>query len=228
MASELRWLGHGSWQIRTKAANLVLDPFLDDSPVAPVKSSELPADYILVSHGHFDHIADVEKIAKRTGATVIANFEICQWLSAKGVGKTHAMNIGGGYNFPFGRVYQTIAHHTSMLPDGANGGQPCGYLLSLPEGNVYFACDTGLFRDMQLIGDRGLALAALPIGDNFTMGPDDALEVVRLLRPKRVIPVHANTWPLIAQDPHAWAERVRQQGISKPIVLEPGGSFVLD
>lgn len=228
MASELRWMGHGTWLISTKSTHILLDPFLDDSPVSPVKSSDVPADYILVSHGHFDHVADVEKIAKRTRATVVANFEICQWLGAKGVEKTHAMNIGGGFDFPFGRVYQTIAQHTSMLPDGANGGQPCGYLLTLPEGNVYFACDTGLFLDMQLIGNRGIVLAALPIGDNFTMGPDDALEAVRLLRPKRVVPVHVNTWPLIAQDPHVWAERVRREGLAEPTVLEPGGSIVLE
>ncbi len=228
MASELRWLGHGTWSIRTGTTHIILDPFLDDSPVAPVKAGDVPADYILVSHGHFDHVADVEKIAKRTRATVVANFEICQWFNAKGVEKTHAMNIGGGYDFPFGRVYQTIAHHTSMLPDGANGGQPCGYLLTLPEGNVYFACDTGLFLDMQLIGNRGIALASLPIGDNFTMGPDDALEAVRLLRPRRVVPVHTNTWPLIAQDPHAWAERVRREGLAEPVVLEPGGSILLE
>ena len=145
------------------------------SPTAPVKANQVEADFILVSHGHFDHVADAEKIAKRTGALVIANFEICQWLAGKGVGKTHAMNIGGGVDQPFGRVKMTIAHHTSMLPDGSNGGAPAGFVVSFPEGNVYFACDTGLFYDMKLIGTVGLRLAA-PIGDNFTMGPDDALK----------------------------------------------------
>jgi L-ascorbate metabolism protein UlaG (beta-lactamase superfamily) len=137
------------------------------------------------------------------------------------------MNIGGAYHFPFGRVKMTIAHHTSMLPDGSNGGSPAGFLVSFPEGNVYFACDTGLFYDMKLIGSCGLALAALPIGDNFTMGPDDALEAVKLLSPKRVVPVHRNTWPLIAQDAAAWAERVRKETSAEPIVLEPGGKIVL-
>ncbi len=227
MASELTWLGHGSWSIATGDYHVLLDPFLDDSPVAPVKADDVRADFILVSHGHFDHIADARKIALRTGATVIANFEICQWLAAGGVEKTHAMNIGGGFDHPFGRVKMTIAHHTSMLPDGANGGNAGGFLVSLPEGNVYFACDTGLFYDMRLIGSAGIELAVLPIGDNFTMGPDDALEAVKLLRPKRVVPVHSNTWPLIAQDPDAWADRVNAETEAQPIVLEPGEKILL-
>lgn len=228
MATELTWLGHGSWSITTGSHRILLDPFLDESPTAPVKANQVEADFILVSHGHFDHVADAEKIAKRTGALVIANFEICQWLAGKGVGKTHAMNIGGGVDQPFGRVKMTIAHHTSMLPDGSNGGAPAGFVVSFPEGNVYFACDTGLFYDMKLIGTVGLRLAALPIGDNFTMGPDDALEAVKLLAPRQVVPVHTNTWPLIAQDPHQWAQRVRAETTAEPIVLEPGGKISLD
>jgi L-ascorbate metabolism protein UlaG (beta-lactamase superfamily) len=228
MATELTWLGHGSWSITTGGHRILLDPFLDESPTAPVKANQVEADFILVSHGHFDHVADAEKIAKRTGALVIANFEICQWLAGKGVGKTHAMNIGGGVDQPFGRVKMTIAHHTSMLPDGSNGGEPAGFVVSFPEGNVYFACDTGLFYDMKLIGTVGLRLAALPIGDNFTMGPDDALEAVKLLAPRQVVPVHTNTWPLIAQDPHQWAQRVRAETTAEPIVLEPGGKISLD
>lgn len=228
MATELTWLGHGSWSITTGGHRILLDPFLDESPTAPVKANQVEADFILVSHGHFDHVADAEKIAKRTGALIIANFEICQWLAGKGVEKTHAMNIGGGVDQPFGRVKMTIAHHTSMLPDGSNGGAPAGFVVFFPEGNVYFACDTGVFYDMKLIGTVGLRLAALPIGDNFTMGPDDALEAVKLLAPRQVVPVHTNTWPLIAQDPHQWAERVRAETTAEPIVLEPGGKISLD
>jgi len=227
MATELTWLGHGSWSIASGGHAILLDPFLDDSPTAPVKADEIGADFILVSHGHFDHTADAEKIAKRTGALIISNFEICQWFSAKGVEKTHAMNIGGGHAFPFGRVKMTIAHHTSMLPDGSCGGTAAGFLVSFPEGNVYFACDTGLFYDMTLIGVCGLELAALPIGDNFTMGPDDALEAVKLLKPRRVVPVHTGTWDLIAQDAGQWAGRVRAETEAEPVVLEPGGKIVL-
>jgi L-ascorbate metabolism protein UlaG (beta-lactamase superfamily) len=227
MSTELTWLGHGGWSIRSGSHRVLLDPFLDDNPTAPVKSDRVEADFILVSHGHFDHTGDVEKIAKRTGATVISNFEICQWFGQRGVEKTHAMNIGGAHDFPFGRVKMTIAHHTSTMPDGANGGTAAGFLLSFPEGNVYFACDTGLFYDMRLIGAAGLELAMLPIGDNFTMGPADALEAVELLQPKRVVPVHTNTWPVIAQDATTWAEQVKHQTQAVPVVLQPGGKVEL-
>lgn len=227
MATELTWLGHGSWLIATGNHRIVLDPFLDDSPVAAVKADKIDAQFILVSHGHFDHVSDAEKIARRTGALLISNFEICQWFGSRGLENSHAMNIGGSHEFPFGRVKMTIAHHTSTMPDGASGGTAAGFVLSLPEGNVYFACDTGLFYDMKLIGSAGIALAALPIGDNFTMGPDDALEAVKLIQPRRVVPVHRGTWPLIDQDPHAWAQRVRQETQSEPIVLEPGGKIPL-
>lgn len=227
MASELTWLGHGCWLIHTNGHRVLVDPFLNESPTAPVKADQVETDFILISHGHFDHVADAEQIAKRTGAMVLSNFEICEWLARRGVEKTHPMNIGGGTNLPFGRVKLTIAHHTSMLPDGSYGGAPSGFLLSLPEGNVYLACDTGLFYDMKLIGSVGLRLASLPIGDNFTMGPDDALEAVKLLAPERVVPVHTNTWPLIAQDPHLWAERVRAETTAQPVVLSPGGKITL-
>lgn len=227
MATTLTWLGHGSWSIAARGHRLLLDPFLDDSPVAPTKADGIEADFILVSHGHFDHTADVEKIAKRTGATVISNFEICEWFAAKGVAETHAMNLGGGFDFPFGRVKMTIAHHTSMLPDGACGGAAAGFVLGFPEGNVYFACDTGLFYDMKLIGACGLELAALPIGDNFTMGPDDALEAVKLLEPKRVVPVHVGTWDLIAQDVAQWCQRVEAETQASAVLLEPGRKVVL-
>jgi L-ascorbate metabolism protein UlaG (beta-lactamase superfamily) len=227
MATELTWLGHGSWLIHTAGHRVLLDPFLDDSPTATVKADQVEADFILVSHGHYDHVTDAVKIAKRTGALVIATFEVCHWLSAQGVEKTHAMNIGGSVAQPFGRVKMTIAHHTSMLPDGSYGGAPAGFLLSLSEGNVYFSCDTGLFYDMKLIGTVGLRLAVLPIGDNYTMGPDDALEAVKLLAPQRVVPDHFNTWPLIAQDVKAWAERVRMETTSAPVVLEPGEKIML-
>ncbi len=227
MPTELTWLGHGCWSIKSAGHAILIDPFLDDSPVAAVKADQVDAHYILVSHGHYDHVADAEKIARRTGATIVSNFEICEWFSAKGLQKTHAMNIGGAFHFPFGRVKMTIAHHTSTLPDGASGGSPAGFVVAFPEGNVYFACDTGLFYDMKLIGACGLALASLPIGDNFTMGPDDALQAVKLLEPKRVVPVHNKTWPLIDQDADAWARRVREETPAEPVVLQPGAGITL-
>lgn len=227
MATKLTWLGHGSWAIETAGHHVLLDPFLDDSPTAPQKADEVEADFILVSHGHFDHVADVVKIARRTGALVISNFEICEWLGGQKVEKLHAMNIGGACSQPFGQVKMTRAQHSSMLPDGSNGGDPAGYLLTLPEGRVYFACDTALFSDMQLICRGGVELAVLPIGDNFTMGPDDAIEAVKLIGPRRVAPAHYNTWPPIAQDAQAWAKRVREETSAEPVVLEPGGGVAL-
>ena len=211
---------------------MLVDPFLDDSPTAPVKAAQVEADYLLVSHGHFDHIADAAPIAFRTGATVIAAFEICQWLREKhSVKNTCEMNLGGACSFPFGRVKMTPAWHSSQLPDGSYGGNPGGFLLSLGERDlrrtIYFACDTALFGDMKLIGAWGVDLAVLPIGDKFTMGPEDSIEAIKLITPKMVSPCHYNTWPPIAQDAEAWAKRVATETKSKPIVLAPGGKIDL-
>jgi L-ascorbate metabolism protein UlaG (beta-lactamase superfamily) len=227
MPTELTWLGHATWSIRTRHHTILVDPFLDDSPTAPVKSSEVAADFILVSHGHFDHVADVVKIADRTGATVISNYEICEWFTKQGVRNTHPQNTGGGFKHAFGRVKLTIAHHSSTLPDGTPAGNPSGLLLTLDDGNIYFACDTALFYDMKLIGGAGIDLAVLPIGDNFTMGPDDAVAATLLIEPRRVTPSHYNTWPVIEQDAQAWAARIRAETKAEPIVIEPGGKFQL-
>ena len=225
--TELTWLGHGSWFVRTGNQTLLVDPFLDDSPTAPVKPDEVSPDFILVSHGHADHVADCVRIARRTGATVISNFEICQWVANQGVAKTVAHNLGGGSSHSFGHVKLTIAHHSSSLPDGSNGGNPSGFLLSLADGKVYFACDTALFYDMKLIGAAKIDLAVLPIGDLFTMGIDDSIAAIKLIEPKRVAPSHYNTWPPIAQDANAWAERVRRETKAEPCVLAPGGKLTL-
>ena len=227
MSTQLTWLGHGSWSIQAGQHSILLDPFLDDSPTSVAKSEDVDADFILVSHGHFDHVADAARIANRLGSTVVANFEICQWLGKQGVQNTEPMNVGGGIDLPFGRVKMTIAHHSSTLPDGAGGGNPCGFLLTLPQGKIYFACDTGLFYDMKLIGSVGLDLAVLPIGDRSTMGPADAIEAIKLLEPRRVTPSHYNTWPRIAQDSAAWAHRVRAETKAQPLLISPGGKISL-
>ena len=198
----LTWLGHACWSIRTAKHSILLDPFLTGSPVAPVKAEQVDADFILVSHGHGDHVGDAAAIARRTGAKVISNYEIAEWLRTQhGVADTLGMNLGGGVDLPFGRLTMTVAHHSSALPDGSYGGNPCGFVLSVDGQRVYFACDTALFGDMRLIGRAGLEAAVLPIGDLFTMGPDDALEAVKLLGAKRVVPSHFNTWPPIALRP---------------------------
>jgi len=208
---------------------ILLDPFLDESPAAPVKAADVKADFMLVSHGHFDHIADAVAIAKRTGATVLTNFEVGQWLGKQGVAaeKIVGMNPGGGVEQPFGHVKFTIAHHSSSLPDGSYGGVPGGFVLTLAAARLYFACDTALFLDMKLIAGGGLDLAVLPIGDLFTMGPEDSLDAIKFLNPKRVAPCHYNTWPPIAQDAAAWAAQVRSHTGAEPIVLEPGGTISL-
>ena len=228
MATELQWLGHGSWSIQVGDHVVLLDPFLNDSPTAPVKADDVSANTILVSHGHFDHVADVAAIANRTGATVVAIFEIADWFSKNhGVQNTIGMNLGGGVDLPFGRAKMTLAHHSSQLPDGSYGGNPGGFLLTIDGANIYFACDTALFADMKLIGQAGIDLAVLPIGDLFTMGPEDSIEAINLIQPKRVAPAHYNTWPPIEQDAAAWAEHVRAETSAVPIVLEPGGTILV-
>lgn len=227
MSTKLTWHGHAAIGIETDGHRLLVDPFLSGNPAAATDAGSLTPEFILVSHGHGDHVGDAVTIARRTGATVISNFEICNWFEKQGV-KTHAQHIGGGYHHPFGYLKLTLALHGSALPDGSYGGNPCGFLLSTKDHHkVYLACDTGLFGDMRLIGEEGVDLAVLPIGDNFTMGPDDALRAVKLIQPKHVIPVHYNTFGLIAQDAEAWAARVKAETGAIPHVLKPGESFTL-
>jgi L-ascorbate metabolism protein UlaG (beta-lactamase superfamily) len=224
---ELTYHGHSCFGISVGDVQLLIDPYLTGNDLADVRADQVDADYILVSHGHGDHLGDTVEIAKRTGAMTISNFEIRNWLEAQGVERTHALHIGGGYDFPFGRVKLTIAHHGSGLPDGSYGGNPAGFLLTLEGKKLYHACDTALFYDMKLIGEEGLDLAILPIGDNFTMGPDDALRAVELLEPRVVIPIHYNTFDVIQQDPHAFAARVEAEPPARCVVLKPGEHYRL-
>ena len=227
MSTTFTWYGHASFGLDVSGIKLLVDPYLSDNPSANADPQNMEASYILISHGHGDHVGDAVAIAERTGAQVISNFEIANWFQNKGI-EAHAQHIGGGFQHPFGYLKLTQALHGSMLPDGSYGGNPTGFLLTTPEKQkIYLACDTGLFGDMRLIGEEGIDLAVLPIGDNFTMGPDDALRAVKLLEPKAVIPVHYNTWELIAQDPHAWAARVEAETPTKAIVLKPNESYAL-
>lgn len=226
MALTYTWLGHGTQMLDVDGTRVLLDPFFTGNPAASIRADAVQCDYILVSHGHGDHVADLVAVGQRTGAPVISNFEIVTWAQSQGL-NGHGMSIGGGHQFPFGYVKLTQAQHGSAMPDGSYGGQPAGFMVYAGDRTIYLAGDTGLFGDMQLIGDEGVTLATLPIGDNFTMGPGDALRAAKLLRARHYIPVHYNTWPLIAQDASAWAERVQAETGAEVHVLKPGESFTL-
>ena len=228
MTTEVTWLGHASFEITTESHTILLDPFVTDNPSATVTAAELTADYILLTHAHFDHVADAAEIANRTSATLIAPVETASWFEqTQAVENTIGLNLGGGIQLPFGHVRMTIAHHSSSLPDGSYGGNPGGYILTLPTGKIYFAGDTALFMDMELIGRQGIDLAVIPIGDHFTMGPQDAVEAVKMIQPRRVIPCHYNTWPPIAQDATQWGEQVSRETDAQPILLEVGETVPL-
>lgn len=227
MSFKFTWYGHAALGIETGGYHLLVDPFLTGNPSAAISAADVRADYILITHGHGDHLGDAGQIAKRTGAVVISNSEIIGWLGKKGI-EGHGQHLGGGFHYPFGYVKLTAAMHGSELPDGSGGGNPAGFLITTLAGEkIYCAGDTGLFGDMRLIGEEGIDLAVLPIGDNYTMGPEDALRAVKLIQPRRVIPIHYNTWPLIRQDANAWAERVRAETSAEVDVLQPGESITL-
>ena len=229
MTTKLTWFGHAALGLETSGYSVIVDPFLEGNPAASTSPDSVKADYILISHGHGDHVGDTLAIAQRTGAMVISNDEIANWFAAKGVKKTHGQHLGGGYHHPFGYLKLTFAIHGSALPDGSNGGNPCGFLLTANSGEkIYMAQDTGLFGDMKLIGEEGLDLAVIPIGDNYTMGPDDALRAVKFLEPKAVIPIHYNTFDLLKQDENAWAERVQKETSTKVVLLKPGESYTVE
>ena len=227
MKTTFTWYGHATLGLQTGGFNLLIDPFFTGNSTTNQDPKTLKVDYILVTHGHGDHVGDAPEIARRTGATIISNAEISKWFAQQGL-KTHAQHLGGGFHHPFGYLKMTYALHGSGLPDGSYGGNPGGFLLTTLDGRkIYLAGDTGLFGDMSLIGDEGLDLAVIPIGDNYTMGPEDALRAVRLLRAKLVVPMHYSTFPVIQQDASAWAERVEGETSSRVLLMQPGDSHDL-
>lgn len=210
---KLRYLSHSAFLITLDdGKRILIDPFLDDNPVSPVKSSEIDADVIILTHGHGDHLGDTFKIAERCKSLVIAVNELADYCADKGC-TVHNMHIGGGYNFDFGRVKFTIAHHGSKTPDGQYAGEPAGVLLMTEGKTIYHAGDTGLFYDMKLIGEmNNIDYMLVPIGDNFTMGIDDAVKAVEFVNPGVAIPVHYDTFPPIKADPAEFAAKVEKTG----------------
>ncbi len=226
----LSFHGHSCWTLETDDGTRILfDPWLDENPKSDRTADDIgPLDYILVSHGHFDHFADCVKVAKATGATVVSTFELVSFCQKQGVQNGHGMNIGGGHEFPFGRVKLTPALHTGSIAgddEGAFTTDCCGFLLNLKGGpRLYFAGDTALIMDMQLLKGQ-VDVALLPIGDNFTMGPEDAARAVEFIGPQTVVPMHYDTFPVIEQDPETFRRLVGDR--ARVEVVKPGASLTI-
>lgn len=219
----LQYLGHACFLLSDGKSSIVFDPFLSGNPAATAKPEDIDCDYILVSHGHADHLGDAIAIAKRTGATVVSTAEVARLCGEQGC-NNHAMHLGGKHAFDFGYVRLTLAFHGSGVP----GGHACGFVVNLGGTVVYHAGDTALFGDMALIGRlERLDYALLPIGDNFTMGPADAVEAASLLKPANVIPMHYNTWPLIAQDPAVFKQAAERQAGVPVVIMKAGETLAL-
>jgi len=218
---KITFLGHAAFLIEGEKHRLVIDPFLTGNPMAAAKPEQVKADYVLLTHGHGDHVGDALSIAKNSGATIIAPYELAIYCQSQGA-TVHPMHIGGAFGFPFGRVKLTIAHHGSgMEQDGkmAYMGNPCGFLVTVDGKTIYHAGDTGLFLDMQLIGEMNkIDVALLPIGDNFTMGIDDAVKAVELLKPALAVPMHYKTFEVIEADPHEFARKVEAKGFKARVL----------
>ncbi|GAB5602580.1 metal-dependent hydrolase [Thermus sp. FJN-A] len=222
---EIRYLGHSAVWLSDGKTKVVIDPFLTGNPLAPLGVGEVQADLILVTHAHGDHWGDAVALSRK-GGVVVSTFEIATYAEKHGA-KSLPMNLGGTHRFEGGWLKWTPAWHSSSFPDGTYGGMPMGVVLELGGKRVYHAGDTALFSDMRLIGEMGLDLAFLPIGDHFTMGPEDALKALELLRPKKVVPIHYNTFPPIRQDGEAFARKAQEKGVEGH-ALKPGGVLVLE
>ena len=224
--TKLTWLGHSTWLIETSQHRVLVDPFLTENPAATVKPDDLESiSHILITHGHFDHVADAAQIAKKHNATIVAIYETANWFANEhGVESTLGMNLGGATELPFGDVKMVPALHSNALPDGTYGGDPAGFVLTIDGRRIYLAGDTALFSDMKLYA-HGVDVAVLPIGDLFTMGIDHSIQATKLIEPKTVLPTHYNTWPPIQQDASDWAAKVASETNANATVLAVGQSF---
>lgn len=215
------YYGHAAFLLDDGKHKLLFDPFLTGNPLASIKAKDVKADYILVTHAHGDHIGDAAEIAKNTGAAVVAIPEVASLIKAA---KTYEMNVGGALNLPFGKVYMTPALHSA----GVAGGCPVGYVVNISGMNIYFAGDTGLFPYMSFLAKRiKIDVAILPIGDNYTMGVEDAAEAVKLLNTRHVIPVHYNTWPVITVDANEFRKLAKARANTEVHIVKPGETLEL-
>lgn len=215
---KIEFLGHACFLLESSGYKLLVDPFLTGNKLAAKKADQLVVDYIFVTHGHDDHVGDAISIAKRTGATIVAVVEIVRHLFAPADVKTLAGNIGGRQKAPFGSFKFVPANHGSGVP----GALSCGFVIEIEGKKIYHAGDTGLVSEMCFLADEQIDVALLPIGDYYTMGPQDAVKAVELIKPKCVIPMHYNTFPVINQNPHAFKEEVERRNLSRVVVLSPG------
>lgn len=218
------YYGHSCFAVNTKDNVLLFDPFISQNPLASaINISKIKAHYILISHGHKNHIDDAVFIAKRTGAKIISNFEIIAWLKKKGIENSHPMNIGGHWFFDFGKVKCVNAVHSSSLPDGSYGGNPMGFLIETSEGNFYYSGDTALTYDMKLMGDyKKINFALLPIGNNFTMGIDNAVIASEFINCEKIIGLHYDTSEFIKINHEEAMEKFSNAG--KELILLPIGN----
>ncbi|MEA2531198.1 MAG: hypothetical protein QOF33_4791 [Thermomicrobiales bacterium] len=227
--TRLTYIGHSAFHLEADGKSVLVDPFITGNPTATLPASQFSPQTILLTHAHNDHVGDTVEIATRTGATVISTFELGAWLANQGVNANGA-NHGGTVAFDGGTTKFTPAWHTSSYNEGGNfvaPGIPAGMVVRFGGATIYFAGDTCLFGDMKLIGEEGLDVAVLPIGDHFTMGPVDAVRAVRFLEPKLVIPCHYNTFPPIKQDPERFKQMVEEQTSARCLPLKPGESHEL-
>ncbi len=209
------YYGQSAIMIETEGKKLLFDPFISPNPAAGhINIHDLEPDYILVSHGHGDHVADLLAIQRDSDAKVICIAEIGAWLNKQGIDNVHAMNIGGNFNFDFGRVKMVNAVHSSTMPDGAAGGNPAGFVIYSEGKKVYYAGDTALTYDMKLLEDENLDWAFLPMGDNYTMGVDDAIKATRFINCQNIIGMHYDTFPVITINKDEAMEKFIKAGIN--------------